>query len=391
MPMWHTPATCCGRPPEALIMQTDILIDNSAIEVLADPWDRLVRDSADPVTGLDATAGSVWLAALKRAHLREQEVRTVVVREGAAVLGLLPVVHGPPTAFGRRLYMAAQPYCGRAAPILGDADAGVRAALLNGLDQACPGWASLDVVLTQDSPMQRWLQSCGGRFDANAGASVASPYFALGPTAEAFWAACSKSTRQQVRTSRNKLEAAGRVELKLITGGDSANRLIDDVLAIERASWKHDSGTAITRHPVQEAFYRAWFPLAADAGQLVAAMVCVDGRPVAHNFGFLRDGVYCCLKHSHDQGFDKASPVYPLTAFLIDELMARGAHTFDYMGVSEPHKWRWSPDTRTYTRIRGRLYRDSARGQALAALDRLRDRARQTVRGWGAKSTESVE
>lgn len=369
-------------------MQIDILQDPDDIAGLAADWDALVRDQADAALGLDATAGLVWLDALRQAHLRECDLRVVVARQTGSVVGLLPVVAGPRSLLGRRLSMAALPYCGRAAPIVGRFDGEAGAVLLGGLDRACAEWASLDLVVTQGSPLQQWLQLGGRLFDPAFAPAIESPCFPLGPTPEAFWSACSKSTRQQVRTSRNKLQATGEVEMRLVTACESQGRLlIDDVLAIERASWKHDAGTAITHHPQQEAFYRAWFPLAAQAGQLVAALLYVGGRPVAHNFGFLRDGVYCCLKHSHDQAFDKASPVYPLTAFLIDELMARGAHTFDYMGVSEPHKWRWSPATRSYTRLRVRLYRNSVRGHAQAALDRLRAQAVQALRRSKAPST----
>lgn len=371
-------------------MKIDIHSDDSAIARLAPDWDSLVRDDPDLVRGLDVTASYVWLSALRRAHLQGRHLRVVVARDGTVVTGLLPVVVGPRTAIGRRLYVAAHHYCGRTAPLLGGTDDATYASLLGGLDKACPDWASLDLAATQGSPTHLRLQAAGDLFAPDVGAAEVSPYFALGPTAEAFWSACSKSTRQQVRTSRNKLEAAGGMEIRLVTGGEPAQGLIDEVLAIERASWKHDAGTAITRHPLQEAFYRAWFPIAADAGLLFAAVLYVAGRPVAHNVGVLRDGVFCCLKHSHDQGFEKASPAYPLTAFLIDELMVRGAHTFDFMGRSEPHKLRWSPATRTYARLQGRLYRNDARGRALAALDRIRSKAGSALRRWRTRLPEAA-
>jgi CelD/BcsL family acetyltransferase involved in cellulose biosynthesis len=369
-------------------MHIDIVSEAPAITALAPAWDALVHDAPDPVEGLDATATSAWLAALRRAHLDGRELRLVVARQGPEVLGLLPVVLGPQGPFGRRLSMAALPYCGRAAPMLGAAVEGVWPALLAGLDRACPDWASLDLMVTQGSQAHRCLQASGALFHAGPAVPDVSPCFPLGPSPEVFWAACSKSTRQLVRTARNKLEASGGMELRLVTTGATALRLIEEVLAIERCSWKHEAGTAITRHPMQEAFYRAWFPVAADAGLLFAAVMHVAGRPVAHNVGMLRDGVYCCLKHSHDQAFDKASPVYPLTAFLIDELMARGAHTFDFMGRSEPHKLRWSPHTRTYARLRARLFRDAFRGRALAAMLRTRSGIEEVLRGWRHKPEE---
>ena len=148
---------------------------------------------------------------------------------------------------------------------------------------------------------------------------------------------------------------------------------------IERASWKAQAGTAIVNHPEQLAFYVSLFPQLAASGTLLGAVLWVGGVPVAHNFGTWRGGVYCCLKHSHRQEFDKASPAYLLTAELIDELIRRGAHHFDFMGVAEPHKWRWSPSTFTYTRQEALVYRNALPARVLWALKRLKARARRLL------------
>jgi CelD/BcsL family acetyltransferase involved in cellulose biosynthesis len=360
----------------------------AGVAAMASEWRALVRDARDLVAGLDATAGPEWCMALCHSHLNADDLRVVVLREGALVRGVLPVVLGEVSLAGRRLWTPSNAYGGRVGLLLSNYAPEQFHMLLRGLDRACPNWVSLDLVATLESPTHTLLLAEGERFVSDRSASTTSPYFGLAADAPTFWAVCSKSTRQLVRSSRNKLDVAGQVEFRLVTGGAAAMHLIEQILTIERESWKHESGTAISRHPRQEAFYRTWFPLAEKAGLLCAALLSVGGRPVAHNFGVLRDGVYCCLKHSHDQSFDKASPMYPLTAYLIDELIARGAHTFDFMGLSESHKLRWSPQTRTYTRVPGRLFRDSMRGRTAAALWRTKAELVHAADHWRATPRE---
>ena len=154
------------------------------------------------------------------------------------------------------------------------------------------------------------------------------------------------------------------------------------MLDIERGSWKHEAGTAITNSPTQEKFYRALFPAALQGGLLAGMILYLDERPIAHNFGLRRGPTYCCLKHSNLQEYQSLSPSQLLNAQLIQVLRSQGVETYDFMGKSEPHKLKWSKNTGAYARDSIWLYAPGAAGGLLHRWHRWKRYARSQKHRW---------
>lgn len=354
---------------------TEVLSDAAAIAAIAPEWDALVRDDPQALHGLDGTATWCWFDALRASFPAAASARVVTVRADGALAGLLPLAEVARSPFGSELLVATDLSGGRNGLILADtAGPAVLQALLKGMTQAYPSWATLNFTMqaqTRDAALfSAACQSLG--FALRSYSTAASPYFALRGSEEEFRQGVSKSVLQMLRTSRNKAAKLGELSYRMFVGPDDAAELMDAVLQIERQSWKHEAGTAITVQPQQLAFYRALFPRALQSGLMLGLVLYLDGRPIAHNFGLLRGQVFSCLKHSNVSEHDKLSPSYLVAAELFDRLRALGIQTFDYMGLAEPHKLRWSAENGFYHRECFTVYNANWRGRGLAAARRLK-------------------
>ena len=186
----------------------------------------------------------------------------------------------------------------------------------------------------------------------------------------------SKGLKQTVRTSVNKLKTLGSVRYEDIGPHQHPGDLLQAILDIERASWKHEAGSAITCRPEQERFYRNFFESNLGSGLIQGLLMYLDETPVAYNLGLVRAGYYSCLKHSNRQEHQGLSPNQVLNIVLIERLRLQGLTMYDYMGEVEPHKMRWSPETRTYLRTPTLIFSRSPCGVASHCLLRLKQWSR---------------
>ena len=184
--------------------------------------------------------------------------------------------------------------------------------------------------------------------------------------------------RNHLRRKQRQLDAAGRVTI-LRPGLDlSVEQAYRDLLEVERRSWKHDVGTAISTVPQQEAFYRELTRAAAHRGRLHLLLMYLDGRPIAFNLGLVVGRRYSYLKTSFDESLRKLSPSTVLRARLVESLIDEGIDELDFQ--TEHYQWKaqWTNQARHHQSIvvfnrtpRATLYR-----LLLLVRDRLRPASR---------------
>jgi len=346
-------------------LRIDVLSDLSLLPTLWTAWESLTVESTAPLVGLDATSGPLWFATLIQVFERARAARIVVAREGEHIVGLLPVYLEPGRHACQRLVAATELYGGRNGFLLSRPDPDLLGSLLRGARQAFGSWQSLRTMLVEGSAsahlLEQLVNSSGFSYVAEAGWE--SPYFPLLEDAATFNAGMSKGLRQTIRTATNKLRPLGHLNFVEIGGPENAQQAIEAILAVERLSWKHIAGSAISCVPEQEAFYRALLPPALAAGLIYGQVLTLEGQAIAFNFGLIRAGVYSCLKHSNTQEHQALSPAQVLNANLVDRLRERGVRVYDYMGRAEPHKLRWSNETAAYARRPVWIYGDTACGR----------------------------
>lgn len=357
------------------------------IEVISEPgefaaieadWDRLVTENPETADGLDATTGYRWYRALVQTFDVGSTARIVLVRERGRVAALLPLVQMG-GRFCKRLAVASELYGGRNGLLIERHDPRLLAALLQGARVAFGPWQSLKLMVVDGSKTAQLLDEAAPMlgFRLITAPGWESPYFPLASSQDEFMTGVSKGLRQTIRTSTNKLKNLGEVHYEDIGPAQDSGTVLQAIFAIERASWKQQAGTAITCRPEQESFYRAFFDSNLNSGLLHGVIMYLGDTPIAYNFGLLKAGFYSCLKHSNRHDHQSLSPNQLLNVVLIERLRANGARVYDYMGTAEPHKLRWSDQTKTYKRTPTWLFGPSLCGVAGHALHRAKSHLRR--------------
>ncbi|WP_374661039.1 GNAT family N-acetyltransferase [Inhella sp.] len=363
-----------GLPSQSEAMSCEVLGAHEALKRWGGSWKLLVKDSADDLMGLDATASTAWFEALLASRAQARESRVVTLLQGERLLGLMSTFCKRQNLLGQQLRWTSELYGGRTGLRLVQPQLPLAKALLRGLDRAWPGWVSLQCTVLRDAPSSRLLRQAAADLglQVQRDAIPPTPYVHLKESPEKFREGVSRSLLRNLRASLRAAEAKGRLSWREYTEPTQADELLAMMLEVERNSWKHEAGSSVSTHPEQEAFYRALLPASMALGQLYALGLFLDDTPISYQLGVQRDSVYSCLKNSMHQGFGELRPSYLLKLELFDRLRARGVRTVDLMGVVEPHKMVWASPTPLYERELLTLYRDNWAGRLLMRWRRLR-------------------
>lgn len=371
-----------------MTIDVQIVAARTGFASLREAWNALVVDDPNDLLGCDGTSTYEWFETIVEAFPEAAQARVVVARRQGRIVGLLPVIIGESSWLGSRLLVPTELYGGRNGFLLQQSDPAVLAALLTGLNQACPAWTSLQTTLVVDSAgasvLDDFCRSSGLRVVA--AEATPSPFFPVLDNPDEFLQGVAKDLRYRLKTSARKLSDLGLIRYHEYRDESQAQALLDAVLAVERQSWKHASGSAITNIPRQENFYRALFPRVLNAGILRAIVISIDDQPVAYNFGLCRAGVFSSLKISQIESLAKLSPSHLLNIELITRLRSNGVRAYDCMGKPESHKARWSDASRLYSRRQLLIFNPGLRGrlaflahQAQTRLAHLRSRLTGSV------------
>ena len=362
-------------------LSTEILSDLSRLDGLVPDWEALVAEDRDGLRGLDATNGPDWFQALTRTFPAARSARIVVLRNHGEVAGVLPLIAEPGRLGCRQLTLATSLYGGRNGFLLKYPDPALLGALLQAAKQAFGPWQSIRITLVDDSPSERLLRTVcpqlGLRIIEEPGSE--SPFFPVLADEQQFMAGMSKGLKQTMRTATNKFRSMGQLRVVEIADPASADKALDAILSIDRASWKQAAGSAITSKPTQEAFCRAFFAPALRAGLLYGQVLYLDESPLAYNYGLLKSGVYSSLNVSQTAEYEALSPGHLVNLHLINALRERGVVMFDYMGKAEPHKLRWSNHTQLYKRHQIWVYGRGACGAAGYFVHKLKRAAKRVL------------
>ena len=322
-------------------------LDNDALRAA---WDSLMIKNSQTMQGQDATSGFVWFESLVVSFEQAKNAKVVVVRQGVEIFALLPLLAKRGRWFCHQLYVPTLLYGGRNGIFLTLQSNELLTALLDGVKKAFGHWQSIQLLLVDTSDSERLLRQVCDRsaYRLIQAPGFSSPYLPLLDGPEAFGKKMAKTLRQRIKAAPGKLGALGALEFRELLGDWDAQTVMDDILVVERSSWKHEAGTAISAHPEQERFYRALFPRAMRTGSLYGQLLYLSGMPIAFDFGLIQGNVFSSLKHSQTTAHERLCPSHLLKAAMIDKLRARGVTHYDFMGTCEPHKLQWSDATGVY-------------------------------------------
>jgi hypothetical protein len=337
-------------------------------------WNGFIADKKTDLSGFDATATYEWFDSLYSAFPAAASTKVITILANEEIVLIMPIFEFSNSFLGKDLKATTDLYGGRCGLLVQSNQYGAIEDFLKGIGKAFSNWRSLQITTVHDNIGTNELRrACRKmKFPFIEGTPMPSPYYPILDNGQAFNELISKDLKQRLKSSTKKLNAAGKVSYKIYTEEDSSETLLAEILQIERQSWKHEAGTAISNNPQQISFYQEMFPRAMRAKCFFAQLMYMDDKPAAYNFGLVRDGVFCSLKVSHIQALHKLTPSYVLNNSVIDNLRQSGINTYDCMGKPEQHKLNWSSATRLYSRTAITIFNKNPAGVATYLSKKLK-------------------
>ena len=179
-----------------------------------------------------------------------------------------------------------------------------------------------------------------------------SPYLQLPADPDALMAGRSRNMRSQVGRRRRQLEQEGAVELRVVRGGETLDRDLDALFAVEASGWKAREGTAILAEPGAEPLYRSFAHAMAERELLRVYLLEVGGTVVAGDLGCAIGHTGFLVKTGFDESWSRLSPGLVLRAEVLRASIEEGLRAYDFLGPDDDYKTRWTDDVRPRLTLR---------------------------------------
>jgi CelD/BcsL family acetyltransferase involved in cellulose biosynthesis len=370
------PMTDAGAASGVLRARTTatILTDRPDISPFESEWERLFA-----APGNEPSTSFEWTQALLRNRLlRDDRFFLAGVTRGSETVAFLPLVVRPTRLFGGRLrvLLPLADLRNTHSDVLSNSlDQSVISALMAAFYELPVRWDVFRLwnVLENDPLIAQFAGAASHRPLASLIRDSHASYFLdLPDSYDEYLAARSSKFRNYLRRTERKVAAERDVRILELTSVNDVESGYETLLEIERASWKHQHGTAISSAPSATGFFRDLCLGAAARGRLHLQVLNVDGRPAAYNLGYVHESTYSYLKTSFAEDFKPLGVATFLRARLVRSLIEGGLKVMDY--PAQPHEWerQWTETVRWHKKLT--LYRGTAPGLGLSIVQHLRNR-----------------
>ena len=208
-------------------------------------------------------------------------------------------------------------------------------------------------ALPNEEPVQHWIHS---RLD------IQGTWADYLPTR-------SRDLRRNLRRTAEGLGALGTVEFKVHT--DDPDQLLQHWVAIDRASWKAQSGEMVDSNPQTQHYYRNMLQQFAAHRQLLGGVLLLDGCPIATVICAHDKGMCHTLKTAmrQDTAGARLSTGALVMAYLLEHLWSHPSiRCVDFVS-KQAYTDRWTSDNLAFERRL--VFARSLRGQLVRTIEAL--------------------
>lgn len=295
-------------PPDVRVLDRPAA---SAIGALADEWTGLADRAAEP----NAFAEHWFVAASLATLAGQRDIRLLEARRGNRLIGVIALAAERryarlPVAFTQN-WCHTQAFLGTPLVEAGEEEA-FWSAILATLDAAdwAPGFLHLR-GLAGNGPVHAGLTRAAAARGRGAPLvhreTRALLESDLSPAAY-YEQAVRQKKRKELRRLRNRLAELGPLSSEILGADEPLDPWCDDFLALEKAGWKGEAGSALACDPVSERFFRDTLAAARAAGRLQIRRMRVGGQTIAMLVNFLTPPGSFSFKTVFDEEFARFSP-----------------------------------------------------------------------------------
>ncbi len=349
------------------------IIDNAAgLRALHPEWRELHEESQPRNPCLSPE----WCLACWEHTAKNSSPFVVTARRAGRLVGLAPFALQ--RRRGQRVLRAlGQTWSTYPGFLLSPSEPGTELGLLDGLLAARSRW---DILLLQDltesyTPLLE-AELPSGLLRASAAAEISRRL-----NLEPGWETLLREGPQQLRHSRRparRWEREGGT-IERLSGAEAA-ACVEEIAAVESASWKAEEGVLQFQRPGAHPLWRQLLTELGEQGEAELWLARLDGKLTAFQINLVAGDRLWFYYGAYDPAFRPYYPGGVLHYHIIEDACRRGFREYDFLTGSEPYKYGWTDGERQLHRAA--LYPRTARGYlAMALLVGPRWRMRESPTG----------
>jgi CelD/BcsL family acetyltransferase involved in cellulose biosynthesis len=219
------------------------------------------------------------------------------------------------------------------------------------LEHLWRGRDAWDVCELGDLPAASPLLEAAARLGAEIEDDVPRLVRDLPPDVEAFRTWLGPHGRRNLRRARTLLAPLGPLAFERVRGEEVAPRM-EDLFELHGARWRDRGESGVFASPRIRAFHREAATELEAAGWLRLRVLKAGGRVAAVVYGFARGDRASAYAGGFDPALAKASPGTLLNEWCIEESIAEGASTYDFLRGDEGYKLGFGATPRPQRRLR---------------------------------------
>lgn len=317
------------------------IVEDGALEALAAPWRALWRRCADATPFQHPE----WLLPWRRAF-RRGAVWTLAAWSGDRLVGLLPQYVYPHPEQRRRVVLLLGTGNTDYLDLLVEPgyERAVGEAFREALAEGSARWDVCDwQQLRSGSPLLE-LPAPAGR-SSRVSEQVVCPVLTIPPAAS-----CDdvvpESLLRKLHYFRRRAGREGRVDLER-ADPETFDALYEALIRLHGVRWRDQDEPGVLADGVVQRFHREVAEGMLHSGLLRLYGLRLDGHLVACYYGFLHGSSAYYYLSGFDPAYGRLSPGNQIVHVAIEEAIAEGATTFDFLRGPEPYKYRWGARDRT--------------------------------------------
>lgn len=295
-----------------------------------------------------------WFASWWKSYQGDNSLFILLVKEGDEILGIAPLMtqkikfRGLPV---KAVKFICNDQTSRAGFISSERHEAVLGAIIDFLLKQAPKAKLITLDFIEDATSSTLALNevlCKKNIKYRKIEGYASPYIRIEGDWENYAKGLTKSFRKNIKRVKKRVQNTGDYVIEKYTG-DNVGKGFEELLAVSEMSWQHQNGTAIASSEREKAFY---FSLAQKASQndwLNLSICKLDGVPIAYEFALRYKSRNYSLKSGYNQEYRKLSPSMFLDTFTIPESFATGDAEYEFMGISDDYKMRWTDKIRHHS------------------------------------------
>jgi CelD/BcsL family acetyltransferase involved in cellulose biosynthesis len=178
-----------------------------------------------------------------------------------------------------------------------------------------------------------------------------SPFLSINTDWQSFLKSKSKHFREEQKRKVNKMKKTGQLDFVKVSNLDQIHEAMQDILIIERNSWKEKEGASFTAGPGLQEFYLDVAEAFAKEQCLCTYLLYLNSVPIAHLFGIAYESRYYALKTSYDESYKELSPGVVLFNYALQDIFQSNFKEFDFLGVESRWKNEIASGTRSHVNV----------------------------------------